>query len=133
MFTLTVYLVQHSLVADIIETAPPGMPNVFMIGITPEQVVPLRALVASQSGVQNAPEFLPSVAVLIESVNGVALQNLNLPTTSRRFRGSRSVMWAGEKPSSLRVVQGAWWRPGETQPVVSVTKRGAHLNLHVGD
>lgn len=134
MFTLTVYLVQHSLVAEIVETAPPGMPNVFLIGITPEQVEPLRALVASQPGVQNAPEFRPSVAVLIESVNGVALQNLNLPTTSRRFRGSRSVMWADEKPSSLKVVQGAWWRPGETQPVVSVDEEAARtLNLHVGD
>jgi putative ABC transport system permease protein len=74
------------------------------------------------------------VAVLIEGVNGVALQNLNLPTTSRRFRGSRSVMWADEKPSSLKVVQGAWWRRGETQPVVSVDEEAARtLNLHVGD
>jgi len=134
MFTLTVYLVQHSLVADIVESAPPSMPNVFMIGITPEQVAPLRALVASQPGVQNAPEFVPSVAVLFESVNGVALENLNLPTTSRRFRGSRSVMWADEKPDSLKVVQGAWWRRGETQPVVSVEDEAAQtLNLHVGD
>jgi putative ABC transport system permease protein len=134
MFTLTVYLVQDSLVAEIVETAPPGMPNVFMIGITPEQVEPLRALVASQPGVQNPPGFVPSVAVLIESVNGVALENLNLPTTSRRFRGSRSVMWADEKPSSLKVVQGAWWRRGETQPVVSVDDEAARtLNLHVGD
>jgi putative ABC transport system permease protein len=134
MFTLTVYLVQHSLVADIVESAPPSMPNVFMIGITPQQVGPLRALVATQPGVQNAPEFVPSVAVLIESVNGVALENLNLPTTSRRFRGSRSVMWADEKPGSLKVVQGAWWRRGETQPVVSVEDEAARtLNLRVGD
>jgi putative ABC transport system permease protein len=134
MFTLTVYLVQHSLVADIVESAPPSMPNVFMIGITPAQVEPLRALVASQPGVQNAPEFVPSVAVLFESVNGVALENLNLPTTSRRFRGSRSVMWADEKPNSLKVVQGAWWRRGETLPVVSVDEEAARtLNLRVGD
>ena len=134
MFTLTVYLVQHSLVADIVESAPPSMPNVFMIGITPAQVEPLRALVASQPGVQSAPEFAPSVAVLFESVNGVPLENLNLPTTSRRFRGSRSVMWADEKPGSLKVVQGAWWRRGETQPVVSVEDEAARtLNLHVGD
>ncbi len=43
MFTLTVYLVQHSLVDEIMQTAPPGMPNVFLIGITPEQVEPLQA------------------------------------------------------------------------------------------
>ena len=32
MFTLTVYLVQDSLVSQIIETAPPGAPNVFLVG-----------------------------------------------------------------------------------------------------
>jgi putative ABC transport system permease protein len=134
MFTLTVYLVQHSLVAEIVETAPPGMPNVFMIGITPEQVGPLKAMVASQRGVESVPEFVPSVAVRIESVNGTALEDLDLPGTSRRFRGSRSVMWADEKPSSLKVIQGAWWKRGETQPVVSVDEEAARtLNLKVGD
>ena len=38
MFTLTVYLVQHSLVGEIVQSAPPDAPNVFLIGITPEQV-----------------------------------------------------------------------------------------------
>ena len=38
MFTLTVYLVQNSLVREIVETAPPGMPNVFLVGVTQAQV-----------------------------------------------------------------------------------------------
>ena len=55
------------------------------------------------------PEFAPSVAVRIEDLNGVPLEDLKLTGMSRRFRGSRSVMWADEKPSSLTVVQGKWW------------------------
>ncbi len=68
MFTLTVYLVQHSLVGEIVQSAPPDAPNVFLIGITPEQVGPLKTLIAKQKGVVAQPEFAPSVAVRIEKV-----------------------------------------------------------------
>ena len=36
MFTLTVYLVQRGVIAEMNRTAPPGMPNVFLIDITPK-------------------------------------------------------------------------------------------------
>ena len=62
MFTLTVYLVQDSLVGQIIQTAPPGTPNVFLVGVTQAQVEPLKALIAKQEGVQGTPEFVPSVS-----------------------------------------------------------------------
>jgi putative ABC transport system permease protein len=134
MFTLTVYLVQHSLVSEIVQSAPPDAPNVFLIGITPQQVGPLETLIAKQKGVVNAPQFVPSVAVRIESVNGVPLEELRQTGMSRRFRGSRSVMWAEEKPESLSVVQGAWWRRGETKPVVSINEDAArNLGAKVGD
>jgi putative ABC transport system permease protein len=134
MFTLTVYLVQHSLVGEIVQSAPPDAPNVFLIGITPEQVSPLKALITKQKGVVAQPEFAPSVAVRIESLNGVPLEELKLTGMSRRFRGSRSVMWAEEKPSSLTVTQGQWWMPGETQPVVSVDQEAARtLGAKLGD
>ena len=51
MFTLTVYLVQNSLVKEIIATAPPGMPNVFLVGVTQAQTAPLKELIAKQTGV----------------------------------------------------------------------------------
>jgi putative ABC transport system permease protein len=134
MFTLTVYLVQHSLVGEIVQSAPPDAPNVFLIGITPEQVSPLKTLIAKQKGVVAQPEFAPSVAVRIESLNGVPLEELKLTGMSRRFRGSRSVMWAEEKPSSLTVTQGKWWSPRETQPVVSVDQEAARtLGAKLGD
>ena len=134
MFTLTVYLVQHSLVSEIIQSAPPDAPNVFLIGITPEQVEPLKTLLAKQQGVVAPPEFAPSVAVRIDRVNGAALEDRNSTGMSRRFRGSRSVMWADEKPGSLTVRQGAWWKAGEKQPVVSVDEEAARtLGVKVGD
>ena len=125
MFTLTVYLVQHSLVGEIVQSAPPDAPNVFLIGITPEQVGPLKTLISKQKGVVAQPEFMPSVAVRIEKVNGAPLEELRATGLARRFRGSRSVMWADEKPDSLTVTQGKWWAPDETQPVVSIEQEAA--------
>ncbi len=134
MFTLTVYLVQHSLVSEIVQTAPPDMPNVFLIGITPDQVRPLQQLIGEQKGVQATPEFAPSVPVQIASVNGTPFDRLDLPTTGRRFRGSRSVMFSEDQPRSLSVVQGAWWKKGEAMPVVSIDEEAARtLGLKVGD
>ena len=133
MFTLTVYLVQHSLVSEIIETAPPGMPNVFMIGITPEQVAPLQQLIAKQPGVEATPEFAPSVPVQIISVNGTPFLDLER-AEGRRFRSSRSVMFSDEQPSSLKVVQGAWWKKGESQFLLSIDKEAAaRLGVGLGD
>ena len=134
MFTLTVYLVQHTLVGEIVQSAPPDAPNVFMIGITPEQVAPMKQLVAQQKGVVAQPEFVPSVPVHIDAINGTPLDRANLPGTARRFANTRSVMWAKEKPSSLSIVQGAWWPRGETTPVMSVDEEAARtLNLKIGD
>ena len=44
MFTLSVYLIQHSLIDEIIQTAPPGVPNVYLVGVTLEQSAPLKQL-----------------------------------------------------------------------------------------
>ncbi len=134
MFTLSVYLVQHSLVAEIVETAPPGMPNVFLIGITPELVEPIQALIANTKGVEGTPEFAPSVAIRITKVNGTPFEQLPTPESGRRFRSGRSVMFADAKPDSIGIVSGAWWKQGETQPVVSVDEEAAQrLRLRTAD
>jgi putative ABC transport system permease protein len=133
MFTLSVYLIQDSLVGQIVQTAPPGMPNVFLVGITQAQVEPLRALLSKQDGVQGTPEFVPSVSARLVSINGASLADMKLVGMMRRFMYSRSVMWENEIPDQTKVVEGAWWKPGTTEPVVSIAEDAAHiLNLHPG-
>jgi putative ABC transport system permease protein len=133
MFTLSVYLIQDSLVGQIVQTAPPGMPNVFLVGVTQAQVDPLKALLARQDGVQGTPEFVPSVSARLVSINGQKLADMKLIGMSRRFAYSRSVMWEDVIPENTRVLEGAWWKPGTTEPVVSIAEDAAHiLNLHPG-
>jgi putative ABC transport system permease protein len=125
-FTLTIYLVQDSLVTQIIGTAPPGAPNVFLVGVTQSQVEPLKQLIARQDGVLGPVEFVPRVAVRLISTNGVPVTN--------RFRGTTTVMWEAAQPEYLRVIEGAWWSPKTKDPVVSIMVETAkRLNLKLGD
>jgi putative ABC transport system permease protein len=130
MFTLTVYMVQDSLVSQIIETAPPGAPNVFLVGVTQAQVYPVKDLIAHQPGVLNAPEFVPRVSARLVSINGYAV--------GPRYRGAATVMWEGLQPSYAKVVEGAWWKSDALQPnapaVVSVNADTAkRLAISPGD
>ena len=53
MFTLTVYLVQHAVIADMMQNAPPGMPNVFLLDIPAAQRQSLTDLLKRQKGIEN--------------------------------------------------------------------------------
>ncbi len=55
MFTLTVFLVQNALVDQIRGSAPPGMPNVFLLDIPANQRTALSDFIRRQPGVKEAP------------------------------------------------------------------------------
>ncbi len=151
MFTLTVYLVQNSLVKEIIATAPPEMPNVFLVGVTQAQTGPLKELIAAQPGVLGAPVLGPAVAARLVSIDNVPVAEHqegadqaspdaqpNNPQQQtggirRRFTNTRSVTWEAEKPSDVTVLSGAWWSKGTTNPVVSIEEEAAKtLEIDVG-
>jgi putative ABC transport system permease protein len=125
MFTLSVYLVQKSLIKEIIATAPPGMPNVFLIGVTEAQVEPLKALIKTQPGVGAEPILGPSVAARLMSIDGEPIADRNLRGVGRRFANTRSVTWEDSQPSDVRVLQGAWWSNDTKDPVVAVDDEAA--------
>src|ERR1017187_8700490 len=62
MFTLTVFLVQQALVEQIRGSAPPGMPNVFLLDIPGPQRQAVSDLIQAQPGVTAAPDVAFSVA-----------------------------------------------------------------------
>lgn len=131
MFTLTVYLVQKSLVREIIATAPPEMPNVFLVGVTGEQVAPLKQLIAAQQGVLGEPELGPSVSARLVSIDGEAvterLAEGAVRGTGRRFTNTRSVTWESMQPPDIRVLRGEWWSAGAQEPLVSVDQDAARM------
>ncbi|MEO8097862.1 MAG: FtsX-like permease family protein [Acidobacteriota bacterium] len=132
MFTLSVYLIQSSVVDDIIATAPPGVPNVFLTGVTAEQVEPLKALVAEQAGVRAAAELGPAITAQLVKIDGRA-DWAPEDSPARRFSRPRTVSWEDGLPKTMETTQGKWWDTGAKDAVVSVNENAARvLELHPG-
>lgn len=135
MFTLTIFLVQRGMMTELSQSAPPGMPNVFLLDITAKERDPLLQLLRAQRGIENAPDIVGTVAAKIVSINGTPLENLNLKGWGRRFQRTRGITAAAEMPAHLKVLQGAWWDPQKipADPQLSVAEEAAQiLKLHPG-
>jgi putative ABC transport system permease protein len=133
MFTLTVFLVQEALLRQIRSSAPPGTPNVFLLDIPAEQRQAIADLIRRQDGVESAPDVTGAVAARINSVDGVSLDQLPLRDYGRRFLRTRSVTVLKERPPEMEILNGAWWKPEDRQPLVCVTDEAARiLNLKPG-
>jgi len=129
-FTLTLYLVQHSLLKQIFAGAPPDMPNVFLINITDREREGVERLLRSQPGVQDARPAVPLVSGRLMSVDGTAIDRLGLEGWARRFQGSRYVTWASERPRHVEVIDGEWWQASPGAAEVAVEEEVART-LHV--
>lgn len=132
MFTLTIYLVQHSLLTEIAESAPPGMPNVFLIDITEPMREGVTKLVNSQPGLEKEVELIPSVAARITHVDGQEIRSMDLKGFSRRFLQTRSVTWNAAQPKGTKVIGGKWYQPGEVGRVAVMEDAALSLKLKAG-
>jgi putative ABC transport system permease protein len=133
MFTLTVFLVQSALVEQIRGSAPPGMPNVFLLDIPGAQKEALASLIESLPGVKAAPDVAFAVSAKIAAIDGQPIENRPLSEFNRRFLRTRSVTEMAAKPPETQILSGAWWQPGDKSPAVCVNEETAKiLNLKPG-
>ncbi len=133
MFTLTVFLVQGALVDQIRGSAPPGMPNVFLLDIPANQRAALSESIRRQPGVKEAPEVAFAVTARITAINGEAIEKLPLRDFNRRFLRTRTVTAMDAMPPDTVILNGAWWRPGDRDPQICVSEEAAKiLNLKPG-
>ena len=68
MFTLTVYLLQESLLKEVASAAPPGMPNVYLINITQREHDGVARMLEALPNLKKKPTLEPLVAVRLVSV-----------------------------------------------------------------
>ncbi|MDQ1470094.1 MAG: putative transport system permease protein, partial [Bryobacterales bacterium] len=135
MFTVTIWIVQRGLLQDIIRTAPPGMPNVYLLDITASTRAGVYDLLGRQPGVLGKPEMLGAVSATMQSIDGVTLERDKLQGYARRYARTVSVSTAAEKPQFTDVLSGAWWVAGAhpAVPELSVAESVAKLlKIHVG-
>ena len=135
MFTLTIWIVQRGLLKDIIRTAPPGMPNVYLLDITAASKDAVYALLEKQAGLEGKPEMIGAVSATIQSVDGTPLVREKLQGMARRYARTVTVSTALVEPPFTQILAGAWWEPNAhpAEAQVSVGDQAARLlNVHVG-
>ena len=135
MFTVTIWIVQRGLLQDIVRTAPPGMPNVYLLDITASNRDAVYDLLSKQPGLEGKPELLGAVSMQMQSIDGVPVEREKMQGFARRYSRTVSVSTAPEKPRFTQVVAGAWWPAGAHPdvPELSVAETAAKvLKLHVG-
>lgn len=130
MFTVTVYLVQHGMIAEMNRTSPPGMPNVFLIDISPKDRDSVADLVKQQRGIEGNPEMIGTVAAKMLTIDGQPVDQMDLKGFARRYRSPRSVTSAGAMPDYVDLVKGDWWDANSTAPQVCVDDEAASI-LHI--
>ncbi len=132
-FTLSVYLLQKSLIQEVTSAAPPGAPNVILINITEREHDGVQKLLAGLPGLAKKPVVEPFVAVRLLSIDGRPVQDLKLERFQRRYQSTRQVTWADAPPQDLLARRGAWWKPADAAPQVAVVEEmAATLNLKPG-
>ena len=131
MFTLTVFLVQRGMIADMMKDAPPGMSNVFLLDMTPANRAAVIDLVSHQKGVQNQPDSVGTVRVRMAAVNGRTLIREDLKGAERRYAAPLAVTEFAAIPGSTKITSGKWWDPRNppAEPQFSLADDAAKL-LH---
>lgn len=132
MFTLTIFLVQRSMLQEMASNAPPGMPNVFLLDIQPGQKDDVLNLLHKQAGAEKNAELIPSVAARPLTANGTPVEQIIGEGPGRRFRQTRGVTWSAKVPQNVEILSGQWWGP-DAQASISVAEEAAKLlHLHPG-
>ena len=126
----TVFFLSHALIKELNLSTQPTLPNVFLIDIAPTEIDGVRSLLHSLSSVHGTPELLPVVASRILQVDGVAAADLKLQNFPKRMLQSISLSWTEDLPPGTKVIQGQFWKPGESNAEVAIGQRMAE-RLHV--
>ena len=108
-FTLCIYLIQSSVLTQMVRSAPPNMPNVFFINVTNQERDGLLEVLRETPGIKDEPELIPSVAARLVGVDATPVEEMDLGNSGRRFRRTRTITWRSEQPESIEILEGEWW------------------------
>ncbi len=135
MFTVSVWIIQRGVLQDMMRTAPPGLPNVYLLDVTAANRDGVLDVIRQQPGVLDAPEMSGSVTARIESIDGVRMSREGRSGLARRYAGNVSLSAEGAVPRFTEVTEGKWWE-ADAHPKdvrVSVAEQAAKLlNIHLG-
>jgi putative ABC transport system permease protein len=109
MLILTVYLMQAALLRDLLETASPKLPNIFLVDVTNDEVAGVRDFFQHQAGMSQALDLMAVVPGRFVSINGEPVEQMRGKHFPRRMLENAELTWADALPVGDKLTQGAWW------------------------
>lgn len=113
-----VLLVEGSLRTEIERTLPAVAPTFYFIDIQPAQREGFRSLVAGWPEASRYEE-VPMLRGRITRLKDVPVEQIVVPPEHEWvLQGDRGITWAAEPPPGTQLVQGAWWAPDHSGPLL---------------
>jgi putative ABC transport system permease protein len=132
MFTLTTYLLQRTVLQQVISEGPGREGNLFLLDIRNSSAV--TNLIESQAGVSGKLELVGYIVSRMVEKNGVPVERLKLPNVREDQLQTIRITTADARPDSVSVKSGKWWSPDTAEPQLAVSEQAQRqFRLHLGD
>jgi putative ABC transport system permease protein len=133
MLILTVFLMQRSMIHDMQVTLGKGVPNLFLIDISTDELPGVQKLMAQQPGVQGRMEALPIISGRLTKLDGVDAESLkDRKHFPRHLLQSALLTWSDTLPAGAKLSEGNWWNQDATAQVAVEQDLAKRLDLHLG-
>jgi putative ABC transport system permease protein len=132
MFTLSTYLLQRTVLQQVISEGPGRGGNLFLLDIRNSSEV--TKLIESQPGVTGKMELVGYIVSRMVEKNGVAADRLKLSNIRKDQLQTIRITTAASLPDSLEVKRGHWWNPDATESQLAVSEQAQRdFHLRLGD
>jgi putative ABC transport system permease protein len=132
MLILSVFLMQRSIVNALHEDVKPDTPNLFLIDMSTDELPGIRAELAKQAGVIGGLEAVPIVSARVESIDGTAVDDLQVKNYPKRLLRNATLSWADAVPEGTKIAEGKWWGGAGGSDFAVVDHVAKRLNLKLG-
>jgi putative ABC transport system permease protein len=134
VFTLTTYLIQHTVISDIHTEAPSRGGNVFLLDVRPSEREEVARFLRTQAGVERPADLTGYFVARMLNKNGVASEKLPLPKQRRDDLQTRRVSLFDGLPKGFEIVQGHIWSAGAKEPQVAISEEQMRrFQMKLGD
>jgi len=132
MFTLSTYLLQRTVLQQVVREGPGREGNVFLLDVRNSSEI--TKLIESQPGAMSKVQLVGYIVSRMLSKNGVAAEQLSLSKQRKADLQTVRITTAQSLPDGLALKQGKWWRAASLQPQLAISEDAERsYKLKLGD
>ncbi|MBV9266531.1 MAG: FtsX-like permease family protein [Acidobacteriaceae bacterium] len=132
MFTLTTYLLQRTVLNEVVSEGPGREGNIFLLDI--HNATGVRKLVESEPGVNSRLELAGYIVARLVTKNGLTPDRLDLSRERKDRLGAVRITTAEGLPDGLDLIAGHWWSAASNTPEMAVSEEVRRdFHLRIGD